>query len=75
MTWLNTNTLHNVITLILLVIGALGTFDWTSLGATPETAVHIVSGLALATSILKLFVNVSRDGVTGLVKPQPPVSK
>lgn len=73
MTWLNSNTLHNLISLVLLVVGALGTFDWTTLGATPETAVHIVSGLALVTSILKLFVNVSRDGVSGLVKPQPPV--
>jgi hypothetical protein len=75
MTWLNSNTLHNLISLILLVVGALGTFDWTSLGATPETAVHIVSALALVTSVLKLLVNVSRDGVTGLVKPQPPVKQ
>lgn len=75
MTWLNSNTLHNLISLILLIVGALGTFDWTSLGATPETAVHIVSALALVTSVLKLLVNVSRDGVTGLIKPQPPVQK
>jgi hypothetical protein len=29
----------------------------------------------MATSIIKLLVNVRRDGVTGLVKPQPPVEK
>lgn len=73
MNWLNANTFHNLISLILLVVGALGTFDWTSLGASPEMALHIVSALALVTSVLKLIVNIGRDGVTGLVKPQPPV--
>lgn len=74
MTWLNSNTFHNACSLTLLIVGALGTFDWTSLGATSTQAVHIVSIIALITSILKLGVNAQRDGLAGMVAPQPPVT-
>ncbi|TAM98235.1 MAG: hypothetical protein EPN45_17990 [Rhizobiaceae bacterium] len=73
MTWLNSNTFHNVCSFLLLIFGALGSYDWTSLGASPETALHIVSGIALVTSIVKLAVNMQRDGLAGMVKPQPSV--
>ena len=73
MSWFNSNTFHNLCSLLLLVVGVLGQYDWTALGATPEIALRIVSGLALLTSILKLGVNMQRDGLAGMVKPQPPV--
>jgi len=73
MTWLNSNTFHNLCSLLLLIVGVLGQYDWTALGATPAIALKIVSGLALLTSILKLGVNMQRDGLAGMVKPQPAV--
>jgi hypothetical protein len=72
---MNSNLFHNVLSLLLLVLGAVATFDWTTLGASADAAVKITGGIVMATSIIKLLVNVRRDGVTGLVKPQPPVEK
>lgn len=50
------------------LIAALEVFDWTSFFS-PEKAVMIVGVLALT----KLLINWARDGITGLVKNQPPV--
>lgn len=68
MRFLNTNTLHNVINVAVVVIPALETFDWTPF-LSDATALKIVGVLGL----LKIAVNVLRDGPTGLIKPQPPV--
>lgn len=70
---MNSNLFHNLTTLILLVLGAVATFDWTLLGAAPDIALKITGGIVMVSSVLKVIVNVSRDGVTGLVKKQPPV--
>lgn len=68
MRFLNTNTLHNVINVAVVVIPALETFDWTPF-LSDATALKIVGVLGL----LKIAVNVLRDGPTGLIKQQPPV--
>lgn len=68
---MNTNLIHNILNLVMLIVAALAQFDWTSLGISSGIAVKIVGALALA----KLVINVSRDGVSGLAAPQPPVQK
>lgn len=72
-TIMNTNMLHNVMNLIGLVIGALLTFDWQSLGFTAEQAVLFAGYVLLADKIIKLGMNLNRDGLGGLFKTQPPV--
>lgn len=67
---MNTNMLHNVINILIIVISAMGAMDWTEF-VDPETAAGIVGAL----SALKLVMNMLRDGFTGLVKVQPPVEK
>lgn len=68
MKFFNTNALHNAINIAVVVIPALEQFDWTPF-MTDATALKVVGVLGL----LKIAVNVVRDGPTGLVKPQPPV--
>ena len=70
---MNTNAIHNVLNLIGLVIGALITFDWASLGLSAEMAALIAGGVLLADKIIKLAINIVRDGFGGLFKVQPPV--
>lgn len=65
----NTNTLHNVINVMIAALPALEVFDWTHFFA-DSTALKIAGGLAL----LKILINAVRDGVPGLIKVQPPVS-
>lgn len=70
MKFFNTNFLHNALNVALVVIPALETFDWTPF-MTDQTALKVVGVLGL----LKIAVNVLRDGPTGLASPQPPVEK
>lgn len=70
MKFFNTNFLHNALNVALVVIPALETFDWTPF-MSDSTALKVVGVLGL----LKISVNVVRDGPTGLVAPQPPVQK
>lgn len=72
---MNTNAIHNILNLLGLIVGALVTFDWAGLGLPPETAALIAGGVLLADKIIKLGINITRDGITGLFKPQPPVVK
>lgn len=72
---MNANAFHNILNLIGLVIGALIAFDWTSLGLDPITAAKVAGGVLLADKIIKLVLNVSRDGLNGLFARQPPVIK
>lgn len=74
MTMLNTNTIHNILNLLQLVVGALLTFDWTTLGADPKTATAIAGIIVLLSNVIKLTMNMTRDGgPQGLIKKQPPV--
>ena len=70
MKYLNTNALHNVINVLMVLVPALETFDWTPFFS-DETALKIVGGLGL----LKICINVWRDGPGGLAAPQPPVRR
>jgi hypothetical protein len=65
---MNTNALHNVINVLMILLPALAEFDWTPFFSV-ETSLKIVGALGL----LKLLINVFRDGFTGLAKEQPPV--
>lgn len=57
-----------MINIALAVIGAASVFDWNVL-FDPATSVTIMGGLGFA----KLLINTTRDGLTNLFKPQPPV--
>lgn len=72
---MNTNALHNILNLIGLIVGSLITFDWAGLGLSPEVAAMIAGGVLLADKVIKLAINVTRDGVGGLFAQQPPVVK
>ena len=72
---MNTNAFHNILNVIGLIIGAFITFDWTSLGFTAEQAALFAGWVLIGDKVIKLGMNITRDGLTGLVKPQPPVEK
>jgi hypothetical protein len=72
---MSSNALHNLLNLIGLIIGGLLTFDWTSLGFTAEQAVLFAGWVLLADKVIKFAINITRDGITGLWKPQPPVER
>lgn len=72
---MNTNAIHNILNLLGLVIGSLITFDWAGLGLSPPVAATIAGGVLLADKIIKLGMNITRDGIGGLFKAQPPVVK
>ncbi|MEZ2224381.1 hypothetical protein [Rhizobium sp. RCC_161_2] len=81
----NTNALHNVlnimITLSALLVAILlatgctqltdGTLECSQSFIGPSFTAFAVAGLGT----LKIIVNIIRDGLSGLVKPQPPVIK
>lgn len=70
---MNANAIHNILNLVGLLVGSLIAFDWASLGLAPETAAIVASGVLLADKIVKLGMNIMRDGLGGLFKVQPPV--
>lgn len=70
---MNTNLIHNILNVLGLLVGAVVTFDWTALGASPATAAAIAGAVLFAQNAIKLVLNVLRDGVAGLAKTQPPV--
>jgi hypothetical protein len=65
----NTNLIHNVLNIAMVVVSGLAGFDFVGLGIDPVLAAKIVAGLATA----KTIINVVRDGFAGLFKTQPPV--
>lgn len=69
----NTNAIHNYLNLAGLVVGSLALFDWAGLGWSPEVAAAVSAGFLTADKIIKLAINVWRDGLGGLFKVQPPV--
>ncbi len=70
---MNTNLIHNILNFIGLIIGGLLTYDWTALGFTAETAATIAAWTLLGDKVIKLAMNLFRDGLAGLWKVQPPV--
>lgn len=71
---MNSNLFHNILNVAFGIIGVLVLADWTAFGFDAPTAVKIVGALMVVQNGLKLVINVNRDGLGGLVKPQPPVS-
>lgn len=81
---MNTNLVHNIINIVMIVLAGL-TAVLTALGCTslptgdlecsnvqflsPTLATAIITGLG----IVKVLINVVRDGFKGLTKEQPPV--
>lgn len=68
---MNTNAIHNILNVAMIVIAGLAGFDFVGMGIDPVTAGKIVAVLGG----IKMVINVLRDGVAGLTKPQPPVQK
>lgn len=66
---MNTNFMHNILNLLSLIFGSLVAYDWTAMGFTPAIAGFII----MAINFLKLVINAARDGLGGMVMPQPPV--
>jgi hypothetical protein len=65
---MSSNLFHNIANVLIALIAAMMAFDWTVLFS-PETGAMIISALAT----IKLVINAIRDGLAGMVKPQPPV--
>jgi hypothetical protein len=65
---MNTNLLHNLLNIAIALVAVLSLPEVTAL-LPPEIALVIVGAAATA----KTVINVLRDGLTGLVKEQPPV--
>lgn len=68
---MNTNLLHNILNIAMIVVAGLAGFDYVGMGLDPVMAGKIVAALGA----VKMVINVLRDGITGLTKPQPPVQK
>jgi hypothetical protein len=62
------NLIHNLLNLFLAVLAPLEAFRWTDF-LSPSSALAVAGAVAT----LKLAINIYRDGITGLVKTQPPV--
>jgi len=70
---MNTNFFHNILNFLFLFAGVLLAADLTVFGFNTETIAQISAGLLILQNTIKIVINISRDGVTGLVKEQPPV--
>ena len=82
---LNTNALHNLLNILISLSGLLvaillasgctqlasGALECSQSSISPKITAYAIAGLAA----LKVFVNIGRDGLSGLIKPQPPVQK
>lgn len=69
----NTNLIHNVLNVVSLIVGVLVTIDWTTMGLDPKAAAAVAGGVLIAQNVIKLGINITRDGLAGLAKNQPPV--
>ncbi|MGY5775578.1 hypothetical protein [Rhizobium sp. LEGMi135b] len=81
----NTNALHNVLNVlialsatmiaVLLATGCTQFADGTLECSQSFIGPGFAAVAAAALSTLKIIINIMRDGVAGLIKPQPPVDK
>ena len=69
---INTNAIHNILNFLGVIIGALMVYDWSAFFS-PEGAAIVASWLLFGDKIIKLGMNIMRDGLFGLFKWQPPV--
>lgn len=68
MNWINTNAIHNYLNAAITALAGLQLSDW-ALFVSEATALKVILGI----TVLKTVMNLARDGVSGLVKVQPPV--
>lgn len=79
---MNMNMLHNLINVLIAALGALliasgciaaasGSLDCTQSWISPNVTAIAITSL----SVLKVVMNILRDGLFGLWKVQPPVVK
>ncbi|NTF54947.1 hypothetical protein G6L12_08575 [Agrobacterium rhizogenes] len=81
----NSNLWHNAINIAIILVAAItaglsaygcvtlptGALDCSASTIPPAWSGGIITALGM----LKMAINISRDGIAGLVKPQPPVEK
>ena len=72
---MNANAFHNLLNVLMLLFGSLITFDFTMFGLDPKTALFVTGIVIITEKVLKIAVNIVRDGFAGLVKVQPPVEE
>lgn len=72
---MNTNAIHNVLNFVGLLVGIVVTTDFVGLGFSAETAALVAGWALVADKVIKILMNITRDGVGGLFAPQPPVKK
>lgn len=82
--WLNSNTFHNVANVLIAASAGFEVFlittGCTSAGTGPLECSHSwispawAPALVVLLSVSKIAVNMTRDGIGGLTKVQPPVS-
>lgn len=67
---INTNLIHNILNFVGLIIGGLIAYDWTQLGLSAEQAAFVAGVVLLGDKIIKIGMNILRDGFSGLYKVQ-----
>ncbi|OJY66466.1 hypothetical protein [Rhizobium sp. 60-20] len=82
---MNSNLVHNLINVVIILVAAItaGLSAWGcttlatgALDCSASTIPPQYSGALIALlGVLKMAINISRDGLSGLTKTQPPVDK
>lgn len=85
MKFLNANTIHNILNVIIAADAGLTAYLLATGCITLPTGTLSCAGSSInptytaiaigVLSVTKTIMNIARDGVTGLVAPQPPVQK
>ncbi len=82
---MNSNLFHNILNVAIALLAAatafflatgctttaMGALDCSASWIDPTWTTAAVTGMA----VLKTVINIARDGLSGLFKPQPPVEK
>jgi hypothetical protein len=77
--WFNSNVVHNVLNVLMAVNGFILYLGCTSVnGVASCTQTWIPASMAASIvafgAVLKIVINIGRDGFGGLIKAQPPVA-
>jgi len=82
---MNTNLLHNILNVLIALLGGVTAFLIATGCTTLPTgqlecsaswiSPSVTSIAVMVLGVAKSVINVARDGLAGLVKPQPPVAK
>lgn len=66
---MNTNFAHNIMNVVVMLIGTLIAVDWSTFGLSPEMTGMVIAALGF----IKLLMNAFRDGPANMASPQPAV--